>query len=67
MSGMGVGVGDYYLDGHLDIVRTHFYNQSTGLYRNDGKGDFDDVIEQGRPRRRTPLHLLGYRIDRFRQ
>ena len=43
MSGMGVGVGDYTLDGHLDIVRTHFYNQSTGLYLNDGKGDFDDV------------------------
>ena len=46
MSGMGVGVGDYSLDGHLDIVRTHFYNQSTGLYRNDGKGNFDDVSNQ---------------------
>ena len=46
MSGMGVGVGDYNLDGHLDIVRTHFYNQSTGLYRNDGKGNFDDVSDQ---------------------
>jgi hypothetical protein len=46
MSGMGVGVGDYNLDGHLDIVRTHFYNQATGLYRNDGKGNFDDVSNQ---------------------
>jgi hypothetical protein len=46
MSGMGVGVGDYNLDGHLDIVRTHFYNQSTGLYLNDGKGNFDDVSSQ---------------------
>ncbi len=43
MSGMGVGVGDYNLDGHLDIVRTHFYNQPIGLYRNDGKGYFDSV------------------------
>jgi hypothetical protein len=46
MSGMGVGIGDYDLDGHIDIVRTHFYNQATGLYRNDGKGNFDDVSNQ---------------------
>jgi hypothetical protein len=46
MSGMGVGVGDYDLDGHLDIVRTHFYNQATGVYHNDGKGYFDDVTSQ---------------------
>lgn len=43
MGGMGVGVGDYNLDGHTDIVKTHFYNQANGLYRNDGKGNFDDV------------------------
>jgi hypothetical protein len=43
MSGMGVGVGDYTLDGHLDVARTHFYNQTTGLYLNDGKGNFEDV------------------------
>ena len=42
MGGMGVGVGDYNLDGHLDIVRTHFYRQATGLYVNDGKGNFED-------------------------
>jgi hypothetical protein len=46
MSGMGVGIGDFSLSGHLDIVRTHFYNQSAGLYRNDGKGNFDDVSSQ---------------------
>ena len=46
MAGMGVGLGDYNLDGHLDIVRTHFYNQPTGLYRNDGKGNFEDVSAQ---------------------
>jgi len=43
MAGMGVGLGDYNLDGHLDILRTHFYNQPTGLYQNDGKGNFEDV------------------------
>jgi hypothetical protein len=43
LGGMGVAVGDYNLDGHLDIVKTHFQNQSTGLYRNNGKAEFDDV------------------------
>jgi enediyne biosynthesis protein E4 len=46
LGGMGVGVGDYNLDGHLDIVKTHFQNQSTGLYRNNGKAEFDDVTAQ---------------------
>jgi hypothetical protein len=46
MAGMGVGIGDYDLDGHLDIVKTHFQNQSTGLYRNDGKGNFEDVATE---------------------
>jgi len=43
MGGMGAGVGDYNLDGHTDLLKTHYYNQATGLYRNDGKGNFDDV------------------------
>jgi hypothetical protein len=43
LGGMGAYAGDYDLDGHLDIVKTHFQNQSTGLYRNNGKGEFDDV------------------------
>jgi hypothetical protein len=43
MGGMGVGVGDYDLDGHIDLCKTHFVNQATGLYRNNGKGEFDDV------------------------
>jgi hypothetical protein len=48
MGGMGVAAGDYNTDGHTDLVKTHFYNQPTGLYRNDGKGNFDDVtIEAG--------------------
>ena len=46
MAGMGIGVGDYDLDGHLDVVKTHFQLQATGLYRNDGKGNFDDVAQQ---------------------
>jgi hypothetical protein len=47
MAGMGVGIGDYDCDGHLDIVRTHFMNQATGLYHNMGKGEFEDVTAAG--------------------
>jgi hypothetical protein len=43
MAGMGVGIGDYDCDGLLDIVRTHYMNQPTGLYHNLGKGNFEDV------------------------
>ncbi len=43
LGGMGVGPGDYNLDGHIDLVKTHFQNQATGLYKNNGKAEFDDV------------------------
>ena len=43
MGGMGVGLGDYDLDGHLDILKTHFVNQPAGLYRNNGKAEFEDA------------------------
>jgi hypothetical protein len=42
-AGMGVGAGDYDLDGHLDLFKTHFADDASGLYKNDGTGNFDDV------------------------
>lgn len=42
-AGMGVGIGDYELDGHLDIFKTHFMGDTCGLYHNDGKGNYDDM------------------------
>jgi hypothetical protein len=42
-AGMGVGIGDYNLDGNLDIFKTHFADDTNILYRNDGKGNFEDV------------------------
>jgi enediyne biosynthesis protein E4 len=42
-AGMGLGIGDYDLDGRLDIFKTHFSDDTNILYRNDGKGFFDDV------------------------
>jgi hypothetical protein len=47
-AGMGVGVGDYDLDGHIDLFKTHFTDDSNVLYHNDGKGNFDDVTRRAR-------------------
>ena len=47
-AGMGVGVGDYDLDGHLDLFKTHFADDTNGLYHNDGKGNFEDVTRAAR-------------------
>ena len=42
-AGMGVGLGDYDLDGDIDIFKTHFAEDTNVLYRNDGKGNFEDM------------------------
>jgi hypothetical protein len=42
-AGMGVGVGDYNLDGSLDLFKTNFADDTNVLYLNDGKGHFDDL------------------------
>lgn len=41
-AGMGVGIGDYNLDGKLDIFKTHFADDTCVLYRDSGKGEFND-------------------------
>ena len=42
-AGMGIGVGDIDLDGHLDIFKTHFADDTNILYRNSGDGNFEDM------------------------
>ncbi|MCU1328500.1 MAG: ASPIC/UnbV domain protein [Bryobacterales bacterium] len=42
-AGMGLGIGDFEADGHLDIFKTHFSADTNVLYRNNGKGSFRDV------------------------
>ncbi len=41
--GMGLGIGDFDTDGSLDIFKTHFSDDTNVLYRNNGKGYFQDV------------------------
>jgi hypothetical protein len=47
-AGMGVAVGDYNLDGNLDIFKTHFADDTSVLYQNDGAGSFTDVTIESR-------------------
>ncbi len=42
-AGMGLGIGDFNLDGSLDIIKTHFRDDTPAVYQNDGKGNFKDV------------------------
>ncbi len=47
-SGMGVAAADYNCDGHLDIFKPHFAEDTPGLYRNNGTGNFRDItLEAG--------------------
>jgi hypothetical protein len=43
-----VGVVDFNLDGHLDLFKTNFTDDTCVLYRNDGKADFQDVTRTSR-------------------
>jgi len=43
LSGMGLASADYDGDGRLDIFRSDFSDERSLLYRNTGKGQFDDV------------------------
>jgi hypothetical protein len=42
-SGMGLGLGDFDTDGALDLLKTHFSEDTPALYRNVGPGGFEDV------------------------
>src|SRR5215472_315051 len=42
-AGMGLAVADFNADGLLDVLKTHFADDTPGLYQNLGKGQFNDV------------------------
>jgi enediyne biosynthesis protein E4 len=42
-AGMGLGIGDFDLDGQLDILKTHFTEDTPALYLNQKRAGFKDV------------------------
>jgi hypothetical protein len=42
-AGMGLGLADFNGDGLLDLLKTHFADDIPALYRNLGRGQFEDV------------------------
>jgi hypothetical protein len=42
-AGMGIAIGDFDTDGMLDVLKTHFSEDTVTLYRNTGHLNFDDV------------------------
>jgi hypothetical protein len=42
-AGMGLGIGDFNLDGQLDILKTHFTEDTPALYANQKKAGFTDA------------------------
>jgi hypothetical protein len=47
-AGMGVAIGDFDLDGNLDIFKSHFADDTSVLYKNDGEANFrDETIRSG--------------------
>jgi enediyne biosynthesis protein E4 len=42
-AGMGVAIGDFDTNGTLDILKTHFAEDTSALYKNSGNLEFEDV------------------------
>jgi enediyne biosynthesis protein E4 len=42
-AGMGLALGDYDTDGRLDLLKTHFADDIPALYRNLGRGQYEDA------------------------
>jgi hypothetical protein len=57
-AGMGVAAADYDGNGLLHIVKTNFEGDTASLYRNLGKGNFEDVTLQAGLGRNT--RFLGW-------
>ena len=66
-AGMGLAVGDYDRDGRLDLLKTHFADDIPALYRNLGRGLFEDARQHGRAGRAEPLRGVGRGPARPRQ
>jgi hypothetical protein len=61
-AGMGLAVGDYDNDGHVDFHITNFSDDSNILYHNIGGGNFaDDTFQSGLGE--IPIPFLGWGTD----
>ncbi|HEV7376799.1 MAG TPA: CRTAC1 family protein [Pyrinomonadaceae bacterium] len=58
-AGMGLGIGDYDNDGHVDFYVTNFSDDTNTLYHNDGGGLFTDVTFQA-GHGETTMPFLGW-------
>ena len=47
-AGMGIALGDFDTDGRIDVLKTHFSEDTAALYRNQGHLEFDDVTVRSR-------------------
>ena len=45
-AGMGSAAGDFDGDGHLDLVKTNFIDDTSNLYRNNGDETFDEFVHR---------------------
>jgi len=52
-AGMGSAAGDMDGDGHLDIVKTNFIDDTPNIYRNLGDGAFEDMVHSSGAGRNT--------------
>ncbi len=43
---MGSAAGDFDGDGHLDLAKTNFIEETSNLYRNNGDGSFDEAVHR---------------------
>ena len=66
LSGMGATAGDYNGDGRPDIFRTNFSDERETLYRNRGKGEFDDATRSSGICAQHTIRRLGLWVLRFR-
>ncbi len=46
--GMGIAVGDYDNDGHIDLMKTNFAGDYPNLFHSLGRGVFDDQVIKAR-------------------
>ena len=65
-AGMGSTIADYDGDGHLDIFKTNFSDDTSTLYKNLGDGTFSDVTTAAGLGLVHAVSRMGNDVPRFR-